>query len=375
MSDKAIIWFFTDIHGSNTCFKKILKQVENKNRPNTIIIGADITGKQIIPLIESDNDTFIIPLSGNEVKKREEERESIKKELGAVGYYPYECTEHEYKQLISSDLKQEEIFEKLAAARLEEWVKMADEKLYGIEHCKIIINAGNDDPFFVDQVLDKSKYLIHAEGKIIDLPGKIKLLSTGYSNGTPWDCPRDISEKELSKKIALMTDSITTAARFIFNFHCPPINTSLDLANNLDEKTLRKTHGRKHVGSSATRTAIEHWQPIASFHGHIHEVHTKEYLGQTLCFNPGTDYTNGKLQGAFVKISDGMIEYETLTREMLNEKGTDTSEGVFKTVLKNLPLVGSYIKDHLSTVKQNEIAKDIQEVKESIAEIKNGFKK
>ena len=59
--DKARIWFFTDIHGSNRCFQKFLNLVNHSNKPNVLIVGGDITGKQIVPIVEDSNSNIFVP--------------------------------------------------------------------------------------------------------------------------------------------------------------------------------------------------------------------------------------------------------------------------------------------------------------------------
>lgn len=372
MSDKAKIWFFTDIHGSDSCFRKFLNSVNNSNKPNVLIIGADITGKQIVPIVEKENKTFVIPLSGRETPIKEKDIDDVKKKLADVGYYPYECNQIEYNNLSFDKKYQDEIFEKLAKERLKNWVALAERKLPSFEECKVIINAGNDDPFFVDEVLDTSTKMIRAEDKIIDLPAGLKMLSTGYSIKTPWDCPRDISEERLHAKIASMTSKLNKQDKLLFNFHCPPINSSLDLAIAIDEKTLKKKAGigksaRIHVGSESVRKAIEFWQPIASLHGHIHEVHAKEYIGKSLCFNPGSDYQNGLLQGAFIQINtEGVIELETLTQE---KHSTNGDNSFIDSLISLIPYIGNSFKNYKTSKKQEDLTKKLDEVDIRVQEI------
>jgi hypothetical protein len=64
----------------------------------------------------------------------------------------------------------------------------------------------------------------------------------------------------------------------IFNLHCPPYDTILDLVPELDETLKPKLSGEGismvHVGSLAVRQAIQTHQPMLGIHGHIlnHEV-------------------------------------------------------------------------------------------------------
>jgi Icc-related predicted phosphoesterase len=57
------------------------------------------------------------------------------------------------------------------------------------------------------------------------------------------------------------------------------------------------------VGSTAVRDAIKRYQPVVGLHGHIHESRAAQKIGDTLCLNPGSDYTADLLRGAIVDIA------------------------------------------------------------------------
>ena len=71
----------------------------------------------------------------------------------------------------------------------------------------IIYNApGNDDPKEVDDVL-----LAHGdgrvrfvEGEIVELAPGMEMLSTGYTNVTPWNTHREYTEDEIRAHLAPM---------------------------------------------------------------------------------------------------------------------------------------------------------------------------
>jgi Icc-related predicted phosphoesterase len=50
------------------------------------------------------------------------------------------------------------------------------------------------------------------------------------------------------------------------------------------------------------RSFLERYQPLASFHGHIHEARSATRIGRTLAVNPGSDYSSGTLQAVIVSI-------------------------------------------------------------------------
>jgi Icc-related predicted phosphoesterase len=99
-----------------------------------------------------------------------------------------------------------------------------------------------------------------------------------YSTPTPWHTPREISEQELAQVIADLLDGTDDFTRSIFNFHVPPIDSTLDTCPELDWTTdppSQIVRGGQVLlygaGSKAVREAIEKHQPMLSLHGHIHE--------------------------------------------------------------------------------------------------------
>lgn len=144
------------------------------------------------------------------------------------------------------------------------------------------------------------------------------MVTLGFTNMTPWNCPRDIPEDELSKKVEALMSQVRNPETSIFNFHCPPFNSGLDQAPKLDEKLtpVLAPGGAPvmiSVGSPSIRAAIEKLQPMLGFHGHIHESRGTVKLGRTLCINPGSEYTEGILRGAVVDIDGKKVDDYLLT--------------------------------------------------------------
>jgi len=76
----------------------------------------------------------------------------------------------------------------------------------------------------------------------------------------------------------------------IFNFHVPPIDSTLDSCPKLDWDTDPPSpimSGGQIVfagaGSRAVRNAIEKHQPMLGLHGHIHEAQGVIKIGRTTC--------------------------------------------------------------------------------------------
>ena len=60
-------------------------------------------------------------------------------------------------------------------------------------------------------------------------------------------------------------------------------------------------------GSVAVREAVSRYQPAVALHGHIHESMGRFRLGRTQCFNPGSEYVQGTLNGWIVALRGGRL--------------------------------------------------------------------
>jgi len=69
------------------------------------------------------------------------------------------------------------------------------------------------------------------------------------------------------------------------------------------------------AGSQAVRNVIERYQPPLALHGHIHESRGVVKLGNTVCINPGSEYGEGVLHGAIVKLDRkrGLRNYQLVS--------------------------------------------------------------
>jgi Icc-related predicted phosphoesterase len=197
-----------------------------------------------------------------------------------------------------------QLFRTQIAAQIEEWCDLAAERLAPDVRC--IITPGNDDPFEVDEVLQRADRIECPERQLCDL-GPVVLASLGDVTPTPWNTEREYQEDELGQRIAEMLDAVPEGRRTVVNFHCPPYGSGLDEAPELDETLKPVIRGGRPsiipVGSKAVREAIKRYQPVVGLHGHIHESRAAQRIGDTLCLNPGSDYTADLLRGAVVDIA------------------------------------------------------------------------
>jgi len=312
------LFFATDLHGSDRCFRKFLNAAA-VYEAQTIVIGGDIAGKRLCPVVRGANGTATTYWAGKEVMLEGREALSEFKATAAnAGLYAFEASRDEVDAMGADPAAVESRFLELAKARLGEWVALAEERLGG-SGVKVIINCGNDDPFDLDAVLASSDVVTFPEGRLVALDERRVMASVGFANRTPWNCARDVDEDELRRRIeaALQGWDAGGERQLVLNLHPPPYDTAIDRAPVLDEQLRQVTEGGQMVigpvGSTAVREAIERHQPIVSLHGHVHESRGVATIGRTLCINPGSEYPDGVLRGAIVDFDRKGVKGYVLT--------------------------------------------------------------
>jgi len=308
---KSRVYFISDVHGSNKCFRKFLNAA-SFYKADILILGGDITGKVITPIVEEGDGSFGCTYQGTElVLKNNNEVEEFRKKAADSGSYTTLVSQSEFKELEADSAKVTELFGRLMVERLREWISLAEERL-GKTSVKCFISPGNDDISDLDPVLDSSSYVVNPEGRVVEIDGEHEMITLGYTNHTPWHSPREVDEDVLALKISGMADKVQNMKSAIFNIHVPPIDTPIDQAPRIDEnlKIVVKAGSVEIIsaGSSACRAAIMKYQPMIGLHGHIHESRGIVKLGRTMCANPGSEYSEGILRSLISDLEGDKIK-------------------------------------------------------------------
>jgi uncharacterized protein len=297
------LYFATDVHGSETCWRKFLNAGKHYEA-DVLVLGGDMTGKALVPVIEEGPGSWRATLLENRYEfGSEEEVKEFESAVRRRGYYPFRTDPDEMTELESNEKLLDKLFHDQMLGRIEEWMRMADERLEGSD-VRCFVAPGNDDQFEVDEIIAAARRVELAEGRVVEF-GDFQMVSTGWSNRTPWDTYREEDEDDLKKRLVEMTAQVSAPPeRTICNFHCPPYRSGLDDAPEITADMRPKDAGRSTVpvGSTAVREVIEEGQPLLSLHGHIHEARGNTRIGRTLCINPGSSYEQGQLLGAVVNL-------------------------------------------------------------------------
>jgi Icc-related predicted phosphoesterase len=297
------IFFATDVHGSEVCWKKFLNAGAHY-QADVVILGGDMTGKALVPVIDDGGGRWHATLlEHREDLEGEDKVRAFEESVMRRGYYPFRTTPDEVRELAADEGRWHALFDEQMTGTVERWMRMADERLRGTG-IRCFVCPGNDDQLEIDAIVEAADTVELGEGRVVDIDG-FQLASSGWANRTPWDTYREEDEPQLLERFEKMLGDLTASPEStIFSLHCPPHGTGLDDAPELgaDLSIKNAGHGHVPVGSTAVREAIEAFQPALSLHGHIHEARGSTRLGRTLCINPGSSYEQGQLLGAVVEL-------------------------------------------------------------------------
>ncbi|MGE5601476.1 MAG: metallophosphoesterase family protein [Nitrososphaerales archaeon] len=308
------LFFATDVHGSDICWKKFIS-AGKFYKADLIVLGGDMTGKAIVPIIQMGGDSYKAVLLEQEFMLHgTDEVDAMAQKITSRGYYPYRTTPDEIAEMQRRPACVDEIFVSEVYKRACQWLEYADAKLAGTG-IRCYVAPGNDDMFELDELIRTSKFVQNVEGEKIMVDDYHEMISSGWSNPTPWHTYREAEEPELRKRYDAMLALLQKPNQSIFNFHVPPYGSNLDEAPELTSDLKPKEAGRAlvPVGSHAVRDIITKYQPLLGLHGHVHEGKGTSRLGRTLCINPGSMYEQGRLLGALINLDKDKVKNYILT--------------------------------------------------------------
>lgn len=297
------IYFATDIHGSERCFRKFLAAAKSYEA-DALILGGDIAAKGLVPIREHDG-SLAAAVRGDSVTVARAELDTLRAEINRLGFYSVIVDEAELDRIEADSGYRDSVFRREIVDQVRRSCELAAERLPGYVRC--IITPGNDDPREVDAVLKQAPSIDSPEGQLYEL-GPVLLASCGDVTPTPWNTEREYAEDDLFHRLAHILEAAPKDSRVVVNFHNPPYSSGLDFAAELDKNLLPVLRGGRPsiipVGSKAVREAIKKYRPVVALHGHIHESKAAQKIGSTLCLNPGSDYSADVLRGVVVDLAE-----------------------------------------------------------------------
>jgi uncharacterized protein len=304
------ILFATDVHGSERCFRKFVNSGKLYD-VDYLILGGDITGKMLVPIVRAENGTYDCQYGeGTHVGLDDEAVAALKQQIRGFGHYYVTLTPEELGVLQADAGHRDRLFQEVVRKSIEDWVSLAEERLRGTG-IRCFVAPGNDDYFSIDSAMQSSDVVEFAENRLIRLDDAHEMITTGYSNPTPWDTERELPEDLLRERIDQMAAGASDPANLIAVLHPPPYRSGLDdapeLSDDLEMTLTAAGVNMAPVGSTAVRGFVESVQPLLGLHGHVHEGRGTAMIGRTLCINPGSDYTEGALSAVIVDVDEGRV--------------------------------------------------------------------
>lgn len=310
-TEVTTLFFATDLHGSEVCWRKFVAAADFYGA-DVLILGGDFTGKLVIPVVSQGGDRHTASFMGKDYDLAEDELAGFFRRVADSGFYPVEMEPDRFAEVRSSADLIDDLFEELMVERLVSWIEYANERLSESD-VRIYTAPANDDPYYIDDVIAEhgGDRFLNVEDKVVTIAPGHEMISTGYTNRTPWQTPREFDEDTIEAHIDQMVERVENVETAIFNLHPPPYGTALDPAPRLDDDLRVVTSSgatvMDHVGSKAVLSIIERHQPLLSLHGHIHESAGRVQIGRTTAINPGSEYGEGVLKGAVVRVGGGQI--------------------------------------------------------------------
>lgn len=308
---KRRLFFSVDVHGAESVWRKWLK-IPDMYDVDGLLLCGDLTGKSLVPLIEQEDGSYNAFYFGRNWNITDpEELDKMEKKIKDAGAYTMRCDKKRIEHLQNNPSEVEELMIEMIKNRIDKWMKMLAET---IDHSSVdaIVMPGNDDDFVIDDIIKSyaDRGIQWSLDGVTEVLG-IEMISLDYVNPTPWDTPREDSERGMKKRIEKLVNKLENPSQSIFNLHAPPKGTKLDLAPELDANKKPVTVAGQvnfvHVGSQAVYDAVEKYQPLIGLHGHIHESYGDQKIGGTPVVNPGSEYGEGILRGYIVEFDNGKV--------------------------------------------------------------------
>jgi hypothetical protein len=123
------LFFCTDLHGSDICFRKFL-HAGATYEANVVIMGGDCTGKMIIPIVGSDADGWRCDWAGRTVRPAgADELAELEKQIANNGLYPVRMSEEQLADIEADPARLRDLFESVMLGTLRRWTELAAERL------------------------------------------------------------------------------------------------------------------------------------------------------------------------------------------------------------------------------------------------------
>src|SRR5207302_11046440 len=109
VTDMPKIFFATDLHGSEVCWKKFLIAAKFYEA-DVLICGGDMMGKAIVPIV-SENGHYTVALGGEREEVTADQVGEVEANIRRKGYYPLRMSVERLHELDQDPAKRAECFQ------------------------------------------------------------------------------------------------------------------------------------------------------------------------------------------------------------------------------------------------------------------------
>ena len=124
------VFFATDIHGSEVCWRKFLNAAAFY-KADMVVLGGDVTGKMMIPITAYQGYWQVTVRGQLHRLDTQQELEEIQRQIRNSGSYPAIVTPDELQVLSTEEGAVDRRFTAEMTQSLDRWLDMADGKLRG----------------------------------------------------------------------------------------------------------------------------------------------------------------------------------------------------------------------------------------------------
>src|SRR4051795_9971197 len=125
------IFYAGDLHGSRVCWKKFVNAAAHYPA-DALIMGGDLTGKAMVPIVRRGDGTYRARVIGEErLARTAEELDQMQQAISTNGMYPLIVDEDEAQRLEQDASHRDQAFEKALLDELRLWMELAEERLAG----------------------------------------------------------------------------------------------------------------------------------------------------------------------------------------------------------------------------------------------------
>ena len=294
------IFFATDVHGSDRCFRKFLAAAESYDA-DALVLGGDIAGKGLVP-IRSDNGTLTAKVRGETVTvpRAEEDRAPRRDQPPGLllGSRQAPRSSSGWRTTRSSWTTRFTTRSPSRSRAGAGWPRNAWRR-----GCAASSRPATTTPKQSTRCSSPRRASSARRRELREL-GPVLLASCGDVTPTPWNTEREYPEEELA---AARGDPRPGAAGQPSGrqLSLPAVRLRARLRRRARRQAAARHPGRPaehHPGrqQGGARDVIKRYEPEVGLHGHIHESRGAQKIGARCASIPGSDYSADVLRGAIV---------------------------------------------------------------------------